>query len=78
MNRAKCSKCRADIIWVKTAKGKNIPLDAAPNEAGNMYIYGFGDDATAHALKKGESPPNNMPRYMPHHATCPNAKEFRK
>ena len=24
----RCSSCRAQIIWLKTAKGKNMPVDA--------------------------------------------------
>ena len=27
---AKCNSCGADIEWVKTAKGKNLPIDKKP------------------------------------------------
>ena len=28
MKIAHCSSCRADVVWLKTSKGKNMPMDA--------------------------------------------------
>ena len=59
---SKCKACDAPILWVKTTKGKNMPLDAKPYK---MVVVknGIGELVDA---------------YMPHWATCPHAKEFRK
>lgn len=58
----KCRSCKADIIWVTTEKGKLQPLDAEPEK--RVVIRG--------------SMAFSMPTYMPHHATCPQADQWRK
>jgi len=58
----KCKKCGASILWVKTKNLKNMPLDAEPRKMVQVK-EGIGEVIDV---------------YMPHWATCPNAKEFRK
>ena len=36
---AYCSKCNAPIEWVKTEKGKNMPVDAETYHGEPMYDY---------------------------------------
>lgn len=89
-----CSKCDAPILWCATVNGKMQPIDFEPNPAGNMRLsgnYRQTDRGTlpevvvirkaeleAEKLQLLETPPDRSDRYMPHHATCPNADEFRR
>ena len=74
-----CSSCGARVEWAKTDKGRRIPLDPAPNAAGNLIIVGNERKLRVmHALRKDEDPPPIVPRYTTHFTTCPNAGEHRK
>ncbi|HAM56177.1 MAG TPA: hypothetical protein DCQ64_12545 [Candidatus Rokubacteria bacterium] len=70
MSSGKCKGCGAPILWATTRNGKPIPLDRDPDPKGNIVLAGplarlfTADDAGA-------------TRYMPHHATCPKAKQFK-
>lgn len=72
-----CRSCDAEILWATTAAGKAMPLDAVPNPNGNVEAV-----CDAHgrwsvvAVYKGPDLFGAV-RYMPHHATCPNADEHR-
>ncbi|MEV8395945.1 MULTISPECIES: hypothetical protein [unclassified Streptomyces] len=70
-----CKHCPALICWaLTTANGKKQPVDAKPNNQGNLAVSRGADDllyvrslTKAHPeLKAGEW------RAMPHHATCTN------
>ncbi len=74
MNEPKCRSCGAQILWLKTAKGKAIPVDIKPTPDGNMVI----DDGIARVLKKGEPVAGGKLRWTSHFATCPNAAAHRK
>ena len=72
-----CRSCGAAVRWVRTAaSGTLMPLNAAPDPAGNVELDGEGR-AVVHAVGQtdifgaGE-------RWMPHHATCPQAPEWRR
>jgi len=67
-----CRSCGATIIFVKTAKGKSMPLDVQPADDGNIIVV----DGVAVYLK-GEAPPNKL-RWKSHFATCPQAAQHRK
>ncbi len=69
-----CSSCQKPIIWIKTPKGKSMPLDATPNPAGNVVIR----DGLAVVLKLDEFETEKGRRFMAHWATCPNAKSHKK
>jgi hypothetical protein len=72
-----CRACGAPIRWARTAKGKAIPLDPDPAEAGNVILEEpFGADPIAHVIGSKGVPLElghlaELPRFMPHHATCP-------
>lgn len=68
-----CSSCKARILWVKTAKGRDMPLDEAPNLEGTMTIIDGRAVTQSDNLFELE-----MLRYMPHWATCPHADQHRK
>ncbi len=72
-----CSSCKAPIIWIKTPKGKSMPLDATPNPAGNVVIR----DGLAVVLTLDElanDPSVGQRRFLPHWASCPSAAQHRK
>lgn len=82
-----CSKCGAEISWFVTVNGKFQPVDRAPNPDGNMRLSGNfrptekGVHPEIVVITKSELEslfPPEGDRYMPHHATCPHAEEFRK
>lgn len=70
---SKCKGCGAPIAWAEwSSSGSPIPLDPNPNANGNLALvagkvhrYGPEDERL---LRE---------RYMPHHATCPKADDFR-
>ena len=79
--RCRGNSCRAHIIWLPTPGGTRIPLDADPDEAGNVLI---GRDLLgglcAVVLSDGDAArarDANDELWMPHHASCPNAEEYR-
>jgi hypothetical protein len=38
MERRQCRKCRAPIVFILTAKGRRMPIDAATYKAGDMVF----------------------------------------
>lgn len=74
-----CRSCGATIRWAVTEKGKRIPLDADPSPRGNMRL---GPDGTAINIGSGTEPSlfseQGVDLFMPHHATCPSAGEWRR
>jgi len=78
---AKCKACGAEIIWIKTQSGKNMPCDKKPV----MYWKKQGTKGKV-VTKNGEvvtcefeGNPSESTRigYMPHWSTCPSANKFR-
>lgn len=68
-----CKSCGAAIRFAITVNGKKIPLNFLPDPKGNIRLQ---DGLKAFYLKKDDQ--YDGERYMPHHATCPNAAEYRK
>lgn len=76
--QSRCRSCRAAIIWAKTeATGKAIPLDAAPNGAGNVTVRNRGGVLVATVHGNGHVP-DSAAVYMPHFSTCPNYGKGRR
>lgn len=69
---SKCSSCGAAILWLNTAKGKSMPVDAEPSEGGNIRI----SRGVAEVLSKPDQ--KDEPLHKSHFATCPNAATHRK
>jgi hypothetical protein len=77
-----CKRCKQPILWALTANGRPMPLDAEPDPKGNVKLSEqrgttpraavLGGTARDEAAERGEQ------LYMPHHATCAFAKEFRR
>lgn len=76
---SRCRWCRAEtaIVWCVTANAKQIPIELAPNPAGNVEIEWVGTAnpplAVVHAGPPGMF--DDWTAYMPHHATCARDKE---
>ncbi|MCU1679239.1 MAG: hypothetical protein JWM93_3997 [Frankiales bacterium] len=67
--------CRAEIVFAKTAMGKNMPLNPerydADDETANVAVYrDHTGQLVARVLRKGEQPERYEWRAMPHFATC--------
>ncbi len=60
-----CSACEADMVFLKTKKGKWIPVNVIPTDSEFR-----GPNAGEIKYKHGE--------HQPHPATCPCAGEFRR
>lgn len=78
---AECSTCKAPIIWVVTAKGKRMPLDATPSTEGRFVMTG-GTVTTTHGSSpsvafdsRGDYP--NRDHFTSHFANCDQRDEHR-
>lgn len=80
-----CRSCHARIRWAVTKAGKAMPLDFDVNPEGNVVFTG----RTAKLRQGGTAPvvevvgqpmllEDDRPRYMPHHATCPEAGKWKR
>jgi hypothetical protein len=69
-----CASCSASILWIRTPKGKAMPLDATPNPNGNVVIR----DGLAVVLNLAELETTTERKWLAHWASCPNAIGHRK
>lgn len=85
---SKTCSCGAEILLIPTFSGwglsppKMMPLDVEPNPDGNVVIEPAEGaiPPRARVLKRGQAqslPPDRL-RYMPHFATCPDVKSYRR
>lgn len=76
MNTTKCKSCGAEIIWAKTAKGKNTPLDAKPVRIAELIEDPeTGEEVTEegrYLIAAGHT------GHTSHWATCPSAEQHRR
>lgn len=70
MSRAVCRSCGAEVIWVKTPRDQNIPLDVEQVPGGNIELRA----GLAFVVPAEEG----VRRYLSHFATCPNADKHRQ
>ncbi len=72
-----CEHCDAELLWLTTATGKRMPVNAAPDaERGNVVRAGhvagvLGTGAAAAARTTG------TPLWLHHAVTCPHAGRWR-
>lgn len=86
--RCRSAKCGAQIVWCATERGSRMPVDAAPSADGNVQrTGGVAGTSIVKVLSKGalefakrveETTGQAIPRYMPHHATCPDVGSYRR
>lgn len=75
MEKGKCRDCGVDILWVRTANGRLMPLDAEPVADGNLVLVNGVPTLIRGDLS--ETVPEG-PRYKSHFVTCIHADKFRK
>jgi hypothetical protein len=63
-----CRSCHAPVLWAKTVAGKDMPLDPAPVDNGNINLQA----GIARYVDPGAG------QYVSHFATCPQGKTWRK
>lgn len=72
-----CRGCGREILWAKTVRGRPMPLDPEPDPLrGRIALH--HDQATVlrgHDLATAQLQGDEL--YVPHWATCANAKDFR-
>lgn len=67
----RCGSCQAPIVWVITARGRPLPLDADPHPKGNVWLD------KGHVTIGGNPPPGTT-LWKSHFATCPEAGQWRR
>ena len=74
---SQCKSCGANIKWVKTMRGKNMPVDedsvgVSDCEDGDLLITESG-----RTFRVGEQNPPQELLYVSHWSTCPKADSHR-
>ena len=78
-----CRSCDAPVRFAKAASGKWMILDAEPTPEGNVVLFLDEREAghvNAVVFKNAAAAETKFPgrrRYVDHHSTCPQAKEWR-
>lgn len=78
----KCKDCQGPILWVKTIKGKNMPVDVKPDPRGK-HVLVLVRSVTPHYLqaafyKREYHEDDRRNRYTCHWETCPEKAENQK
>ena len=77
---SKCRSCGAEIIWIKTPSGKNMPCDAKPisfrldTHNGDLLLV----TPDGKVARGSFDPAAEKIGYTSHFATCPNASQHRR
>ena len=75
MKLARCRSCDAPIVWTRTERGKNMPVDADPTVAPRGFrLEEHGDDVLAKFVAK---PDQGERVHVAHWSTCPYADAHR-
>lgn len=78
----KCKGCGAEIRWLKLPSGKSMPVDPDPipywedRHGSHKILTPNGEVITC--TRTGEAGKETGVGYVPHWATCPEEKQFRK
>lgn len=79
---SRCRGCGREIIWAKTDKGKNMPVDPEPAPNGTFVLLRVGGELRARhysvAMEHVSEVDRPQERYVSHWATCPDAQDFRR
>ena len=70
-----CRACKKQIYWCVYLKtGNKAPIETEPRDNGNLIVESNG---TYRFATKEEKQDPGILRYVPHHAYCPAAQQFR-
>lgn len=77
---SKCKSCGADIIWIRTASGKNMPCDSKKIYYKPNITYGKLNLVLPNGkVTRGDFDlESDTFGYISHFATCPSAELHRK
>lgn len=70
-----CPDCKAPILWLITARGRLMPVDAAPSPRGNVVRQGR-HGGVLNARQVAEASGRGIPLYLHHRLTCPYADRW--
>lgn len=80
-----CRSCGADVIWVANVNGNAQPFDRTPDsEKGTFVIVAAKPSLFGIALSnlnekaRAAAKNNGVMLYVPHHATCPDRRRWRR
>jgi len=78
-----CRGCGAEICFIKTIKGKSMPVDPdpvyfTPGGGPNTYVMINGEVQRGREPEQNEDKAKVWTGYRSHFANCPAADEFRK
>jgi hypothetical protein len=73
---AECRECQAPMRWVKTQKGKTMPIDDDPVPDGPFVIEGDEDPPRVRFI--GRKAQYTGERFNSHFETCTNPRRFSK
>jgi len=73
-----CGRCGAALAWVKTCRGKSLPLEPSPSEDSLEGNFTLDDDGVAHYIRDSarmaaftpDGTRSAFPIYIAHFATC--------
>ena len=85
LNAGRCKSCNEPIYWIKTKKGKCLPVNrraimCTPVQKGG-HTFVLVDGTTVQALPEGAvkyDGVDSVVAFEAHFATCPDAAAFRK
>lgn len=73
---SRCRSCNAPVNWVKTERGKSMPLDVNSYAGGDPRGLFVVRDGIAVAVTPDAFP--GEPLYTSHFSTCPQAGQWRR
>lgn len=76
-----CSSCGARIVWVRTERGKRMPMDPEPYhglESAGVFVLRDRYAAEGPLAIAVAPAAFDEPLYRSHFATCPNADTHRR
>ena len=82
MKRGKCHGCGAEVLWIETPAGKNMPCNPKPvpywvrPKAPGKIVTQHGQVISCDL--EGDSQTITGLGYIAHWATCPAAKKFKR
>lgn len=78
----RCKACGAEIMFLKTAKGKSMPVDSHSLEfvpdLNGKDLYVLADGNVMRGVPAKETDPDKHIGFVSHFSTCPNGDFFRK
>jgi len=77
-----CRSCGAEIMWSRSeSTGRAMPVDFAPSEKGSIALWDRRGSIVSRVLTEqdlAEARAAGRPLRLPHHATCPQRKSWRR